>query len=176
MSRRSSRKLNSVLSYTEVDEVPKSEAAEKFEKRSPNKKVCKVFNKEQVEIASESVTSAKRTDIAENIGCAVEAVTVVKAETSTKNRRVKIEADTSDGDSQNKAKVKAKRKAEVDEVEQEVDVKKVKKRKTKEEKAAEAMPLAARTPIQTLKKAMYIGAHVSGAGGKYFHPTHQHLA
>lgn len=42
-----------------------------------------------------------------------------------------------------------------------------KKRKTKEEKEAEAMPLAARTAVSSLKKAMYIGAHVSGAGGAF---------
>ncbi|KAK3941579.1 xylose isomerase-like protein [Diplogelasinospora grovesii] len=41
-----------------------------------------------------------------------------------------------------------------------------KKRKTKAEKEAEDMvPLAARTAVSSLKKAMYIGAHVSGAGG-----------
>lgn len=40
-----------------------------------------------------------------------------------------------------------------------------KKRKTKQEKEAEAMPLAGRTAVSSLKRAMYIGAHVSGAGG-----------
>ncbi|KAM3084797.1 DNA-(apurinic or apyrimidinic site) lyase [Clarireedia jacksonii] len=40
-----------------------------------------------------------------------------------------------------------------------------KKRKTKEEKEAENMPMAERTLVTTLKKAMHIGAHVSGAGG-----------
>lgn len=40
-----------------------------------------------------------------------------------------------------------------------------KKRKTKAGKEDENMPLAARTAISSLKKAMYIGAHVSGAGG-----------
>lgn len=38
-------------------------------------------------------------------------------------------------------------------------------RKTKAEKEAEAMPFAPRTAIQGLKRAMYIGAHVSAAGG-----------
>lgn len=45
-----------------------------------------------------------------------------------------------------------------------------KKRKTKKEKEDEAMPLAKRTVVSTLKRPMYIGAHVSGAGGK----THMH--
>lgn len=40
-----------------------------------------------------------------------------------------------------------------------------KKRKTKEEKEAETMPLAERTLVSTLKQAIHIGAHVSGAGG-----------
>jgi AP endonuclease-1 len=42
-----------------------------------------------------------------------------------------------------------------------------KKRKTKEEKDREAMPLAARTAVTSLKHAMHIGAHVSAAGGEY---------
>jgi len=40
-----------------------------------------------------------------------------------------------------------------------------KKRKTKAEKEEDAAPLAERTPIPSLEKAMYIGAHVSAAGG-----------
>jgi AP endonuclease-1 len=40
-----------------------------------------------------------------------------------------------------------------------------KKRKTKEEKEAEAMPLSART----IGHKLFIGAHVSSAGGQYFH-------
>jgi AP endonuclease 1 len=191
MSRRSSREVNTVPSYTEVDEVPKSEAVEKVKKRSPNKKAREAVNEEQVEIAAESVKSEpfqiKQTDKADTVDCTVEAVTVAKVETSPKKRRIKTEAERSDGDIKRlistasgespKVKAKSKRKIEVDEgVEQEVDIKKVKKkRKTKEEKEAEAMPLAARTSIQTLKKAMYIGAHVSGAGGKHFHLTYQHL-
>ena len=68
-----------------------------------------------------------------------------------------------------KAPVKRKAKTE-DDVEDEEgpdETKAKKKRKTKEEKEAEAMPLAARTIVGTLKKAMHIGAHVSGAGGKH---------
>ena len=60
-----------------------------------------------------------------------------------------------------------KRKAKTEDDEDGAAEKKsTKKRKTKEEKEAEAMPLAARTVVGTLKKALYIGAHVSGAGGK----------
>lgn len=67
----------------------------------------------------------------------------------------------------NKPKTPAKRKATADNEEQEgEDEAKIKKRrKTKEEKEAEAMPLQSRTAVASLKKAMHIGAHVSGAGG-----------
>ena len=41
--------------------------------------------------------------------------------------------------------------------------------KTKKAKAGDETPLADRTDITTLKKAMYIGAHVSSAGGTYLH-------
>ncbi|RYP66050.1 hypothetical protein DL769_006152 [Monosporascus sp. CRB-8-3] len=40
-----------------------------------------------------------------------------------------------------------------------------KKRKSAKEKAEEAIPLAKRTDVSSLKKSMYIGAHVSSAGG-----------
>ncbi|RYP54163.1 hypothetical protein DL768_000942 [Monosporascus sp. mg162] len=40
-----------------------------------------------------------------------------------------------------------------------------KKRKSAKEKAEEAIPLAKRTAVSSLKKSMYIGAHVSSAGG-----------
>ncbi|KAL2199957.1 xylose isomerase-like protein [Corynascus similis CBS 632.67] len=40
-----------------------------------------------------------------------------------------------------------------------------KKRKTTKKEADDTMPLASRTAIPSLRRAMYIGAHVSGAGG-----------
>lgn len=42
----------------------------------------------------------------------------------------------------------------------------VKKRRTTTKKEDDATPLAERTDVPLLKKAMYIGAHVSAAGGK----------
>ncbi|KND90396.1 DNA-(apurinic or apyrimidinic site) lyase 1 [Tolypocladium ophioglossoides CBS 100239] len=42
-----------------------------------------------------------------------------------------------------------------------------KKRKTQAGKDAASMPLAERTAVSSLKKAMYIGAHVSAAGGTF---------
>lgn len=62
-----------------------------------------------------------------------------------------------------------KRKAKPEEGEEDdegaASVKPTKKRKTKEAKAAEAMPAAERTIVSTLRKQMYIGAHVSAAKG-----------
>jgi AP endonuclease-1 len=40
-----------------------------------------------------------------------------------------------------------------------------KKRKTTKKDAEDTMPLAARTAVASLKRAMYIGAHISAAGG-----------
>jgi|SRR5688572_7849667 len=40
--------------------------------------------------------------------------------------------------------------------------------KTKEE---DMKPLASRTAVESLKKAMYIGAHISAAGGSFSNPT-----
>jgi AP endonuclease-1 len=60
---------------------------------------------------------------------------------------------------------KAIKKEEEDEV-REV-VKPAKKRKTKAKEEENGMPLAERTAVASLKKAMYIGAHVSAAGGQY---------
>lgn len=61
----------------------------------------------------------------------------------------------------------AKRKAEPEEEPEEAPKTAPKKRKTKA-KEEDAMPLAERTAIPSLKKAMYLGAHVSAAGGQLF--------
>ncbi|KAK8138694.1 hypothetical protein PG984_002074 [Apiospora sp. TS-2023a] len=63
-----------------------------------------------------------------------------------------------------------KRKAVADDEDDEVvkaekDSKPVKKTRTAKTKIEDIMPLARRTPVSSLKQAMYIGAHVSGAGG-----------
>jgi len=54
--------------------------------------------------------------------------------------------------------------------EAEADEKPAKKRRTKKIKDEDMSPLAARTAISALKKAVYIGAHVSGAGGRFSLP------
>lgn len=89
---------------------------------------------------------------------------------ATRKRRVKYEEESGSQDSQQvttargkKREVKVKKEEAVrDEPEDGTTQKKVKrKRKTKEEKEAEAMPLAART----VGHKLFIGAHVSSAGG-----------
>lgn len=52
---------------------------------------------------------------------------------------------------------------------EEADEKPAKKRKTtgKAAKTEDMAPLATRTVVSSLKRAMYIGAHVSGAGGEF---------
>ncbi|TAQ89296.1 hypothetical protein B7494_g2383 [Chlorociboria aeruginascens] len=83
------------------------------------------------------------------------------------NRRIKSVKAKAAGvvEKVKKATVKRKAKTEDSDDEEARDKKVTKKRKTKEEKEAESMPLAARTAIGTLNKAMHIGAHVSAAGG-----------
>lgn len=46
------------------------------------------------------------------------------------------------------------------------EAKPTKKRKTTKNKVEDTTPLAERTDISSLKKSMYIGAHVSSAGGR----------
>lgn len=69
------------------------------------------------------------------------------------------------GKASTKRKVKTEDGEAQDGIEEKVEKKVVKKRKTKEEKEAELVPLASRTDVSTLKRKMYIGAHISGAGG-----------
>lgn len=101
-------------------------------------------------------------------------------ESKTSRRRVKKETAAVESESESdvpKAKV-SKRKAvgtepddlrnldAVQDKKQEAKKPAPKKRKTAAKKDSEdSMPLAARTAVASLKRAMYIGAHVSGAGG-----------
>jgi AP endonuclease-1 len=97
----------------------------------------------------------------------------LKNSAEVKINRVKAQAALAEETNPKSKKSSIKRKkAAKDEEDEEDDEdasekKVIKKRKTKEEKEAEAMPLAARTLVGGLKKAMYIGAHVSGAGGMF---------
>jgi AP endonuclease-1 len=68
----------------------------------------------------------------------------------------------------NPKKASGKRKAQIEQGFEDADEdKSKKKRRTKEEKETEMMPLATRSTVGNLKRALYIGAHVSAAGGMY---------
>ncbi|GAB7346688.1 hypothetical protein MBLNU459_g1808t1 [Dothideomycetes sp. NU459] len=87
--------------------------------------------------------------------------------TTRRKKTVKVEEEAAQGEDEDEEDVplnptkrtKVKSTQTIDH--QVTEKKAVRKRKTKEEKEAEAMPLAART----LGHKMYIGAHVSSAGG-----------
>jgi AP endonuclease-1 len=130
--------------------VEASGVTEKAEKGSPAKTTRK--GKVEIESDEESIEAPKESP----------------AKIKINRVKSKIVLDEDKAPKQKKAPAKRKTKTEDDEEDDEEDAddtKAKKKRKTKEEKEAEAMPLAVRTVIGTLKKAMHIGAHVSGAGG-----------
>jgi AP endonuclease-1 len=125
-----------------------SGVTEKAEKGSPAKTTRK--GKVEIESDEESIEVPKKSP----------------AKIKINRVKSKIVLDEDKAPKQKKAPAKRKTKTEDDEEDAD-DTKAKKKRKTKEEKEAEAMPLAVRTVIGTLKKAMHIGAHVSGAGGMF---------
>jgi len=92
--------------------------------------------------------------------------TPVKRKINSVKGKATIEAEKSANEK--KAPAKRKTKAEEQDGDEADAAKPKKKRKTKEEKEAEAMPILPRTAVSSLKKAMHIGAHVSGAGGMYY--------
>ena len=125
----------------------------------------KVTTKEVVE---DSVSKPSRDDKANGVDG------LHTSKKTSRKRKVTVEEDQ-DIELPAPSKKSKKRKLKVEEEEEEEDVvgggggeeiveKKVKKkRKTKEEKAAEAMPIASRT----IGHKLFIGAHVSSAGGQY---------
>ncbi|KAI9696146.1 MAG: hypothetical protein M1820_008287 [Bogoriella megaspora] len=166
----------------------RSGASRKSSSQSRKRKVVDV-EEEPLEKRTKRARSTKKKG-AESATLETEEIEQVVTETprkrgrvrrETKEVKVKAEADTNlteevDGETEGEVKTapkraqkptKAKVKTEIDKEEfkeeqegAEVKVTK-KKRKTKEEKEAEAMPLAART----LGHRMFVGAHVSAAGG-----------
>ncbi|KAL1870476.1 DNA-(apurinic or apyrimidinic site) lyase [Diaporthe australafricana] len=114
--------------------------------------------------ATAAVVKAEKEVVQKANGAAAKAkVTKTKAEAATPRKKTaskkrKAADDTEDEDHE----CDSHNEAEQDEKEKPGP----KKRKTKKDKEAEAMPLAERTTVGSLKRAMYIGAHVSGAGGR----------
>lgn len=175
MSRRLSKRSNLVDSYAEIDENETLITTSPGRKRTPKKKTTP--SRKGLEIAvDEHIETTKRET--ENNSVKVEEVepaivaTVVKNSPGKRKREVKAEEINAitaavEAEGKKKVKVKSKRKVEAEEedIEEGGEKKVKKKRKTKEEKEAEMVPLAARTSVHTLKRAIYIGAHVSAAGG-----------
>lgn len=85
------------------------------------------------------------------------------ATTTGKKRKAVKEEDTDQEDAQEDHECDSHGE-EADEVKKPAP----KKRKTKKDKEEDMAPLAERTAVSSLKKAMYIGAHVSAAGGTFF--------
>ena len=91
---------------------------------------------------------------------------VTKAEAEEEDIPALAKGSVRKGYKKSKVEVKEEVKAEEEEHKDGTVIKKVKKkRKTKEEKEAEAMPIAART----IGSKLFLGAHVSAAGGMLVH-------
>ncbi len=111
-----------------------------------------------VQVSSAKAVSATKS---QTTAAAVALTTVVAKRTTLKRKSLPAEPEL-DGD--NLENVSPAEGSPV-QVSQEPKKPAAKKRKTASKKDEDAMPLAARTAIASLKRAMYIGAHVSGAGG-----------
>ncbi|KAJ4296004.1 DNA-(apurinic or apyrimidinic site) lyase [Collariella sp. IMI 366227] len=81
----------------------------------------------------------------------------------TKRKSVRTEPDPNTENTENVDPAEVKQEEEAED--QGIKKPAAKKRKTTKKNEEEAMPLAARTAVTSLKRAMYIGAHVSSAGG-----------
>ncbi|KAF4629447.1 hypothetical protein G7Y89_g8699 [Cudoniella acicularis] len=161
MAPRSSRKLGTKASETDTTRtVNASAAVPKRGLKSTKVAALEVVAKENVSPAKSEKQKVKPEPVSED-----ETSEIEQKSTKVKINRVKAKAVEEEKVVKPK-KAPAKRKAKTEDDEDDAEeVKTRKKRKTKEDKEAETMPLAERTAIGTLKKAMHIGAHVSGAGG-----------
>lgn len=146
MSRRSSRR-SAFQSYTEPSDHdidaggPESISKPSLRKRGPKAELEKVsvsIETDEKEGGKGKGPPRKRNDKIEEVEAEV------KAPTKSTKRKVTVEEGDVGG---------------------EVEKKVAKKRKSKEDKEKEAMPLAVRTVVTGLKRKMYIGAHISAAGG-----------
>ena len=132
-----SQQVNGTTTKVKAEEEETVGVSPRKQGRTPRKAKTEAISKQKVEIESEDSTSENQAD----------------SVTTPKSRRKKA-----------KARVQKVEDEEVAEDGESATVKKVKKkRKTKEEKEAESMPLAPRTPGHK----MFVGAHVSGAGGMF---------
>jgi len=170
MSRRSSRKVTTIPTYAEVDEV----VATSKTLTSRNTGVPQNIAAHRADVKKE-LSGSEISEQSTLNKTAVVIEEVPKIENNAPARR-KIKSEVvheqvvfkplMKTDKKTALKDSAKRKAEEHEESPiEPDKKPKKARKTKGEKISEEMPLAARSAVSGLKRAMYIGAHVSAAGG-----------
>jgi len=96
-----------------------------------------------------------------------------RANSKTKPKQEDVESEEAPLTPKKPAKGKRKAKVE-EEVDGDIEEKKTKKkRKTKEDKEEAAVPLASRTDVSTLKRKIFVGAHVSASGGMLNHCRHE---
>lgn len=180
MSRRTRQKID----YRTSDEESSEEIAAPISTPKKSRKVVQVEStKVAVTTKVEKSTPTKSRKVKAEFDPREDGIAIpAKPPTKVKITEVKVKAvlEGESGPKTRKAPA-PKRKAITEDAEDEDeneneeaggDNKVKKKRKTKREKEAEAMPLAERTLIGALKKAMHIGAHVSAAGGAYFPTLH----
>ncbi|KAH9215640.1 xylose isomerase-like protein [Leptodontidium sp. 2 PMI_412] len=155
MSRRSSRKTDNIPLDTEPAATPSA---------TPKKgRKVKVETGEVAQVAKPSTKAGKKAVKAE---IQPDDEVDEKVPPPSKSKQTKVKAETVvEEKAPPKPKKAVKRKVKDEDDEDPDEDKSKKKRKTKEEKAAETMPVAARTAVASLKSAMHIGAHVSAAGG-----------
>ncbi|KAK4992926.1 DNA-(apurinic or apyrimidinic site) lyase [Elasticomyces elasticus] len=154
------------LSTTKPIKVARGQKVKLAERKEPNVKASESSGTRAL-----STGKKRKARIIEEVATPEKSLTVAQ-DASKKGRKRKIEAEEEiprkiqdrATTATNTPKVTKRRKTKVqeDSTEAAQDDKRVKrKRKTKEEREAEAMPLAART----VGHKMFIGAHVSSAGG-----------
>ncbi|KAI0021511.1 xylose isomerase-like protein [Xylariomycetidae sp. FL0641] len=125
--------------------------------------------------AGSTATVSRRTTVAKAVDELEPSVSgkTRSARASRSATKVKIEKETSLAEEskgtnrKRKVAVKDETGDEEEEQQQKVDGTQVsrKRKRTAKQKIEDAMPLAKRTAVASLQKAMYIGAHVSSAGG-----------
>jgi len=172
MSRRSSRKVSHLPSYEEEDDATVTATEVVIKATKSPKRGRKSVLEEQILVNEQEVTATdSKTAKHVQVEKAGSVINVNKSPTKSKVKAETIEIENEtilQSAPETKTVGNTKRKAKVEDPpnEDRENKKVTKKRKTKEDKDAESMPLATRTPVSALKKAMYIGAHVSAAGGE----------
>jgi AP endonuclease-1 len=162
MSRRSSKKTD--------NQIPEIAPANTVATPKKGRKVVKI---DETEVVAKSPAKSMKKKVEAEAEYVENNTEQTKVPSTIKINKVKAKALLEGNKAPKPKKAAAKRKAKAEDDEHEDGdedagkKKATKKRKTKEEKEAENMPLAARTSIGALKKAMHIGAHVSGAGGTF---------